>query len=115
LFLLNDPEYRNLIRVYLDFPKLFGVFTDIDCPPKTKPKQQSDEDYKKEIDAFEKQLKLAKKAIITILKTWKGLIYLGNSRNIAYNNSYIIKLTNISRQLAHSNEVFGLGSPLAHS
>ncbi|KAL4497964.1 hypothetical protein ABPG72_014821 [Tetrahymena utriculariae] len=80
LFLLNDPEYRNLIRVYLDFPKIFGVFTDIDCPPKTKPKQQSDEEYKKEIEGFDRQLQLAKKALITILKTWKGLIYLGNQR-----------------------------------
>ncbi|EGR34185.1 hypothetical protein IMG5_021000 [Ichthyophthirius multifiliis] len=80
LYLLNEPDYRNLVKVYLDFPKLFGVFTDIDAPSKSAPKTQSQEDNRREMEQFEKTLNLAKKALITMLKTWKGLIYLGNQR-----------------------------------
>lgn len=32
LFLLNEPKYRNVIKVHLDFPKLFSIFTDVDSP-----------------------------------------------------------------------------------
>ena len=32
LYLMNDPNYRNLIYAYLDIPKIFADFTDIDIP-----------------------------------------------------------------------------------
>ena len=32
LFLINDPNYRNIIRLHLDLPKLFSIFTDVDLP-----------------------------------------------------------------------------------
>jgi Rapamycin-insensitive companion of mTOR, N-term len=35
LFLINDPNYRNIIRLHLDLPKLFSIFTDVDLPLET--------------------------------------------------------------------------------
>ena len=32
LYLMNDADYRDLIYCYLDLPKLFFDFTDIDTP-----------------------------------------------------------------------------------
>jgi len=32
LFLLNEPKNRNIIKIHLDFPKLFSIFTDVDFP-----------------------------------------------------------------------------------
>lgn len=29
---MNEPSHRNLINVYLDIPKIFSDFTDIDTP-----------------------------------------------------------------------------------
>ena len=74
LFLINDPNYRNIIRLHLDLPKLFSIFTDVDLPVDSKDKGKNN------AMKFEAQLNLAKKAMITILKSWHGLIYLGNER-----------------------------------
>ena len=77
LFLLNEPNYRNLIRSHLDFAKIFSIFTDVDLPiDAAKDKSKNNTPFLK----FEAQLNLAKKAIIVILKSWTGLIYLGNEK-----------------------------------
>ena len=36
LYLINEPNHRQTIREYLDFPKLCAIFTDIDQPLDTK-------------------------------------------------------------------------------
>ncbi|KRX02551.1 Armadillo-type fold [Pseudocohnilembus persalinus] len=78
LYLINEPKHRDVIKVYLDIPSLFAIFTEIDFPADAENKhpRQQKFDWAK----FEQQLTLAKKAIITILKSWTGLIYLGNEK-----------------------------------
>lgn len=73
LYLINEPTYRNKISGYLNLSRIFSLFTDIDLPTDN-PKDKQKFDMQK----FENELKLAKKAIITMLKSWPGLIYLGN-------------------------------------
>jgi rapamycin-insensitive companion of mTOR len=76
LYLMNDAQYRELITGCLDIPRLFSDFSDIDNPI------ENAKDKNKGIDPqhFEKRLVLAKKALITLLKSWTGLIYLGNEK-----------------------------------
>ena len=74
LYLVNDPTSRNAVKSHLDFTKIFSLFTDIDYPVETK-------DGKKDhLVKFENQLEMAKKAIMIMLKSWTGLIYLGNEK-----------------------------------
>jgi rapamycin-insensitive companion of mTOR len=67
LTVLNDPESRAKVGCYLNFPRLFSVFTDID---------HEERDSGKEA----RRLELARKALIVILKSWHGIIYLGEER-----------------------------------
>lgn len=76
MFLLNDPQARTTIRMYLDLSKWFSIFTEID-PPIDQPRNDRNRTTH---NKFEANLMLAKKAIITVLKSWQGLIYLGDER-----------------------------------
>ncbi|CAD8139168.1 unnamed protein product [Paramecium pentaurelia] len=76
LYLLNEPSARTTIRMYLDLSKWFSIFTEIDPPID----QAKNDKNRVVINKFESNLQLAKKAIITVLKSWQGLIYLGDER-----------------------------------
>jgi hypothetical protein len=60
---------------------LFWIFTDIDVNPDRVPQKPKADDYgfvSNNKSKFAQQLELCKKAVITILKSWVGLVYLGN-------------------------------------
>lgn len=67
LTILNDPKSRAQVGCYLDFPILFSIFSDIDSEP-----------VPKDSIKHTKQLALARRAILVILKSWHGIIYLGD-------------------------------------
>jgi len=74
LYLINDPASRNAVKSHLDFTKIFSLFTDIDYPIESRDKKDNN------TVKFENQLEMAKKAIMIMLKSWTGLIYLGHER-----------------------------------
>lgn len=74
LYLINDPTSRNAVKAHLDFTKIFSLFTDIDYPIESRDKKDNS------TVKFENQLEMAKKAIMIMLKSWTGLIYLGHER-----------------------------------
>ena len=41
LYLMNESSHRNLINVYLDIPKIFSDFTDIDTQIESNDKSKS--------------------------------------------------------------------------
>ena len=66
LYLLNEPSARTTIRMYLDLSKWFSIFTEIDPPIE----QNKNDKNRPTNNKFEANLQLAKKAIITVLKSW---------------------------------------------
>lgn len=59
--------------------KIFWIFTDIDVNPDRVPQKTKTDEYGNNLKTrFSQQLDLSKKAVITIMKSWVGLIYLGN-------------------------------------
>jgi rapamycin-insensitive companion of mTOR len=78
LYLINEPNTRNKTHSYLDISKIFWIFTDIDYNPDKKDKQAPQASKAK----MQIQLDLGKKAIIMILKSWVGLVYLGNEMSV---------------------------------
>ena len=74
IYLLNDPNTRSVIKPHLDLTRIFSLFTDVDYPV------ESRDGKKDHLVRFENQLEIAKKAIVMMLKSWTGLIYLGHDR-----------------------------------
>lgn len=69
--MLNDPKTRIYLKPFLDLNRIFAIFTSTDGV---------DQDPKPEI--FEKikaQIQLTSQNIVTIMRNWIGLIYLGSS------------------------------------
>lgn len=78
LYLLNEPKIRNSTHLLEDLNKIFWIFTDIDVnPDRVVQKGKADELGNNYKTKFNQTLDLSKKAIITLLKSWVGLIYLG--------------------------------------
>jgi rapamycin-insensitive companion of mTOR len=76
LIFLNDSKNRELTLPYIDFKKVFHVITDLD-------NVFLEESFKTKnnlemLSKFQSKLGLAKNAIVTMLKSWVGLIYIGN-------------------------------------
>lgn len=57
----------------------YSFFLDVDSPLDTKQENTKNKQIK-----FEGELHLAKKAMITIMKSWTGLIYLGSFHLLYY-------------------------------
>ena len=72
IYLLNEPNSRNVIIHQLNIPKIFSLFTDITTHKNDKNDKAANYLFNKETS-----LKLATKAIINFFKSWSGLIYLG--------------------------------------
>lgn len=76
LVFVNDAKYRELTSAYIDFKRVFHVLTDLD-------NVFLEEGYKSRnnlemLSRLQAKLGLAKNAIITLLKSWVGLIYIGS-------------------------------------
>lgn len=76
MIFLNDPRNRELTAPYIDLKKIFHVLTDLDSI-------FVEESYKARnhlemLSRFQCKLGLAKNAVVTLLKSWVGLIYIGN-------------------------------------
>ena len=76
LIFVNDVKFRDLTSPYIDFKRVFHVLTDLD-------NVFLEENYKTRnnlemLSRFQSRLGLAKNAIVTLLKSWVGLIYIGN-------------------------------------
>ncbi len=83
LLLLNNPQTRSKLGKHLDFPQVFAVFTSShQMQRKTGGGGKQQKNIKtRDIFKFnDRQLSQAKKIIIILLKSWKGLIYLANER-----------------------------------
>lgn len=82
LFFINDPVNRELTSHYIDLKKIFHYLTDLDnifLEETYKIKSSFDM-----LGKFHTKLGLAKNAIITLFKSWAGVIYLGNdARTVA--------------------------------
>jgi len=69
LCLLDDPKTRSFFR-FSDLGSLFSIFTEI---------SENKVNMKKEVlEKLNARLELGKRAIIMIVKTWTGLIFLGS-------------------------------------
>lgn len=82
LLFLNDKEKREITHSYLDISKIFYVLTDLDnvfLEENLKAKNMHDA-----LNRFQSKVYLAKNAIVNLMKTWVGLIYLGNNPQILY-------------------------------
>ena len=76
LLFVNDPSNREITSSYIDFKKIFYLVTDLDNIFLEEGfKIRSNFDL---LGKFHSRLKLAKGAIITLFKSWAGLIYLGS-------------------------------------
>ena len=76
LYYLNEKKNRNLTSFYIDIRKLFHLFTNIDNTfLEDSSKSRGNLEL---ISKFQTRIKLAKNAIVTLLKSWTGLIYIGN-------------------------------------
>ncbi len=68
LYLINEPRTRSYLRPYVDLGYLLSIFTEIGG---------SEKDMKKEQQSrLEVQLLLGRRAVVTLMKNWSGLIYL---------------------------------------
>ena len=76
LYYLNEKKNRDLTTVYIDIRKLFHIFTNIDN--NTLIEGNSKRGNFENVSKFQTMLKLSKNAIVTLLKSWAGLIYIGN-------------------------------------
>lgn len=74
LFYMNEKVNRDLILVYMDIRKLAYYFTNIDNALQDRGSQES-------LSKFQSRLKMSKYAIITLLKSWTGMIFLGSDQN----------------------------------
>ena len=73
LYLINDPRTRAYLRAYIDINRLFAIFTE---------NRGNERDLKKEsLARLETQLELGKRAIVTLMKNWSGLIYITADSN----------------------------------
>jgi rapamycin-insensitive companion of mTOR len=68
LYLINDPKTRAYLHTYLDLGSLFAVFTEFTSGEKELKKEQQTK--------LLQQLPLARRAVVTLMKNWSGLIYL---------------------------------------
>ena len=72
MLLINDPKIRVYFRPVVDLNKIFAIFTRPDGV---------DKDPKRPIlDKIEKEQKLAQNAIVNMLRSWQGVIYLTSSK-----------------------------------
>jgi Rapamycin-insensitive companion of mTOR, N-term len=74
LFILDDPEKRAAVKHHLDIPKLFSPFIGNSTVLDKQGAKKEDQSY------FLGQLKQSEKAIVTFLKSWSGVIYLGHEK-----------------------------------
>ena len=71
LMLINNPDTRVYLRNFLDLNRLFSVFTQADGV---------DKDPRKDIlDKLLLQLNFVSKAIVNMIRTQQGLIYISSS------------------------------------
>ena len=82
ILLLNNPDTRSKLGKHLDFPQVFAVFTSSHQMQRKQVENKSQKQIKtRDMLKFNvRQLSQAKKIIIILLKSWKGLIYLANER-----------------------------------
>jgi hypothetical protein len=71
MLLINDPKIRVYFRPAVELNKIFAIFTRADGV---------DKDPKKPVlDKIEAVQKLAQNAIVNMLRSWQGVIYLTSS------------------------------------
>ena len=76
LHLLNDPSLRSLVRGEADLQQLIGLFTD--CYSSPDGLKSNQETFPDANDHREAKFVAARKALISILRSWPGLIYLSH-------------------------------------
>lgn len=72
MLLINDPKIRIFFRPFVDLTKILSIFTRPDGV-EVDPKKPS-------LERSEAQMKLAKIAIVNMMRSWQGVIYLTSSR-----------------------------------
>jgi hypothetical protein len=71
MLLINDPKIRVYFRPVVDLNKIFAILTRPDG---------IDKDPKRDVlHKIERQQNLAKNAIVNMLRSWQGVIYLTSS------------------------------------
>lgn len=76
IYFSNEKKNRDYVSGYINMKKMFSIFTDLDntfLEDSSKTKGNMENSTK-----FEKQLELGKRGILALMKSWTGLIYLGN-------------------------------------
>ena len=89
LLFLNDQEKRQLTHNYIDLSKIFYILTDLDnvfLEENLKSKSMHEA-----LARFNLKVFLAKGAIVTLMKSWVGLIYLGSNPEILFSLFEAIK------------------------
>jgi hypothetical protein len=77
---MNEKETREKIWNYVDLKKLFSVFTDLDYVFfEENSKNKGNIEY---CSRLQTQLSLSKQALLTLLKSWTGIIILAKDGSI---------------------------------
>ncbi len=75
IYFLNEKKNRDYVSDYINLKKMFSIFTDLDntfLEDSSKTKGNMENSTK-----FERQLELGKRGILSLIKSWTGIIYLG--------------------------------------
>jgi len=83
LFLINDPKTRCYFHEYKDLGPIWAVFTE-SCTTK----KEIEIEKKAKLEA---KLKLAKRALLLIMKNWNGLVFLTSDPNGLQSLVYTLK------------------------
>ena len=75
IYFFNEKKHRDYVSDYINLKKMFSIFTDLDNTfledsSKTKGNMQNS-------TKFQRQLQLGKRGILSLIKSWTGIIYLG--------------------------------------
>jgi len=77
---MNEKGTREKIWDYVDLRKIFSIFTDLDFIfIEESSKNKGNVDF---VSRLQTQLTLSKQALLTLLKSWNGIILLANDPSI---------------------------------
>lgn len=77
---MNEQSTRQKVWNYVDLRKIFSVYTDLDYVfIEENNKNKGNTDY---CSRLQTQLMLSKHALLTLLKSWNGIILLANDGSI---------------------------------
>jgi|LauGreDrversion4_2_1035121.scaffolds.fasta_scaffold225481_2 rapamycin-insensitive companion of mTOR len=72
MLLINNPKIRTYFRPQVDLKKIFSIFTRADGTDTETKKPQA--------ERIEAQMKLAQRAIVSMMRSWQGVIYFTSSK-----------------------------------